>query len=257
MNLRSIARKPFFDQFFLAPTMSQMLRIALSDALSFNPNIATSGAKANFNFSKFRKSKVNSGLSKTFKVIKDLKEEGNHITERLSISDLIQLGGASAVEYCGGPCIEVKVGRSDIEDEHFAADSTNFPHLEMTAEEIRGKYSKIGLSDELIVALFGFRTLGFVANSESHKEERWTRNPWQFDNNYYEELLDKKSPYAKTPSDVALLEDDAFRHWVEVFAKNQNDFFNRFTAAYTLISELGSDNLLGENTSYLEIKEYS
>ncbi len=37
-----------------------------------------------------------------------MKSEGNHITELLSLSDLIQLGGASAVEYCGGPSISIK-----------------------------------------------------------------------------------------------------------------------------------------------------
>jgi len=37
------------------------------------------------------------------KLVKEVKEEGNHITEMLSYSDIIQLGGYTAVEYCGGP----------------------------------------------------------------------------------------------------------------------------------------------------------
>jgi hypothetical protein len=66
-------------------------------------------------------------------------------------------------------------------------------------------YSKLGLTDEEIVALFGYRTLGFVSNKAEHEEKRWTRNPYVFDNNYYVELLNKDSGYYKFPSDRALL----------------------------------------------------
>jgi hypothetical protein len=77
----------------------------------------------------------------------------------------------------------------------------------MNVREIRDKYNNLGLKDDhLIVALFGYRTLGFLSNKDQHREDRWTRNPWVFDNNYYQELLDADSPYVKTPSDLALLE---------------------------------------------------
>jgi catalase (peroxidase I) len=253
MNIRSLARKPFFDFFYLNPLMPQMLRIALSDSLTYSSTLDNSGPHAHFNFSKFRKLKVNSGLNKAFKTIKEIKEEGNHITERLSTADLIQIGGASAIEYCGGPYIELKVGRSDIEDEHFAADSTAFPELDMNANDIRIKYNKLGFSDEMIVALFGHRTLGFVSNKDDNKEDRWTRNPWVFDNNYYEEILDKESTYAKTPSDLALVNDDKFRHVAESFARDQQLFFDAFIHTYQKMSELGSNKLLEENLGYLNI----
>jgi catalase (peroxidase I) len=252
MNIRSIARKPFFDFMYLQPIMPQLLRIAMSDALTYNPNVENTGPKAHFNFNRFRKLKVNSGLNVAFKVIKEIKSEGNHVTELLSISDLIQIGGASAVEYCGGPFIDLKVGRQDLEDEHFLSESTSFPELEMTSEEIRSKYSSLGFSDELIVALFGYRTLGFLSNKDSEKEVRWTRNPWVFDNNYYEELLDSDSPYVKTGSDHSLLNDPSFRIHVEKFARNQNHFFDSFVQAYQKMSELGEARLYGENTSYLQ-----
>jgi len=63
----------------------------------------------------------------------------------------------------------------------------------------------LSLSDEEIVALFGYRTLGFVSNKAEHAEKRWTRNPYVFDNNYYVELLNKDSGYYKADSDRALL----------------------------------------------------
>lgn len=33
--------------------------------------------------------------------------KGNHITAELSLADLIQIGGIAAVEYTGGPTIEI------------------------------------------------------------------------------------------------------------------------------------------------------
>ena len=78
--------------------------------------------------------------------------------------------------------------------------------LILDVREIKDVYSRLGLSDDLIVAIFGFRTLGFLSNKENDKEHRWSRNPWVFDNNYFVEVLDHSSPYLKTPSDKALVE---------------------------------------------------
>ena len=48
--------------------------------------------------------------------IEDIANDGNHITAMLSYSDLIQLGGYTAVEYCGGPVMNFKIGRIDAEE---------------------------------------------------------------------------------------------------------------------------------------------
>ncbi len=51
------------------------------------------------------------------KEFKDIKYHGNHITAMLSMSDIIQLGGYAAVEYCGGPSMVFKMGREDVHGE--------------------------------------------------------------------------------------------------------------------------------------------
>lgn len=43
--------------------------------------------------------------------IAEISEIGNHITHVLTWSDLIQLGGYAAVEYCGGPIMTFRMGR--------------------------------------------------------------------------------------------------------------------------------------------------
>lgn len=65
----------------------------------------------------------NSQISTALKIVKGVKENGNHITALLSISDLIQLGGYTAVEYCGGPSMVFRMGRKDIATEAEASNA--------------------------------------------------------------------------------------------------------------------------------------
>jgi catalase (peroxidase I) len=111
------------------------------------------------------------------------------------------------------------------------------------AQEIRDYYYPLGFSNNEIVALFGNRTLGFLKNKDFDKEQRWSRNPYVFDNNYYQELLDNTSPYLKMSSDLALINDHHFIKWVEVFANDQELFFEHFSGAYRKMSEIGYRNL--------------
>lgn len=108
MNIRSIARRAFYDQFYIKPIMPNLLRLALIDGLTYNSEKKIGGAINNYHNVLIKKSKVAKGLNSSLKVINQVKEEGNHITNMLSIPDLIQIGGAAAVEYAGGPFINVK-----------------------------------------------------------------------------------------------------------------------------------------------------
>ena len=57
-------------------------------------------------------------------IIKNVKTHGNHITEMLSMNDLIQLAGFTAVEYCGGPAMVFRMGRTDVSETDTTAVST-------------------------------------------------------------------------------------------------------------------------------------
>ena len=107
MNISSIARRPFFDKFFVTPCMPGFLRLALIDSLSFNSKTQTGGAIDNFRNPDFMKQKCMSGLKRHYKVVEEINVDGNHITTMLTMSDLIQIGGASAIHYCNGPFIDV------------------------------------------------------------------------------------------------------------------------------------------------------
>ncbi len=250
MNISIIARKPFFDKFYKNPSMPGFLRLALSDSLSFNESAHTGGAINNFNNHSFAKLKINNGLKAYYKDVQFIHKEGNHITKMIDIADLIQLGGAAAIEYCGGPKINLKVGRP-----HNAVNlsqTTAFPDPEFNLDDIKTKLrDNLKLSPTEIVALFGYRTIGFLSNKENHREERWSLNPWVFDNNYYKELLNKNSIFLKTASDKALLSDPDYLEIIEKFSMKQDLFFEEFSKIYVKLSEFGCDNLLEEKVNHI------
>lgn len=91
--------------------------------------------------------------------IAEISEIGNHVTQILTFSDLIQLGGYAAVEYCGGPQMEFRMGRPDVESE---GDAVHHDRETFGTSLIVEGLGKAHLSPEDYVALMGIHTLGFV-----------------------------------------------------------------------------------------------
>lgn len=108
MNIRVIARRAFFDKFFVTPSMPEFLRMALSDSMSYDKAEEKGGAINNFRNAAFKKLKIHHGMNSRIKDLNEIHKDGNQITIMLSSSDLIQIGGAAAVQYCGGPFINVR-----------------------------------------------------------------------------------------------------------------------------------------------------
>lgn len=103
MNLNHIAKKPFFDLFFTKPVMPQLLRAAIYDATALNADGSVRGPRGTAILSNQLTIAKSKELKEAINEVKKFHANGNHITEMLTISDLIQLGGYAAVEYCGGP----------------------------------------------------------------------------------------------------------------------------------------------------------
>ena len=140
------------------------------------------------------------------KLIDDVKKNGNHITALLSTSDLLQLAGYTAVEYCGGPSMIFRMGRKDIETEGEASSALAITdHSHENAVMVK-KFDMMGLTAQEYVALMGSYTLGFASDDNKGKKGRWTMNPYVFDNTYFQEvLLAHDSKYLKTEADLKLL----------------------------------------------------
>jgi len=111
--------------------------------------------------------------------VNEIKKQGNHITAMLSRSDLLQLGGYAAVEYCGGPSMLFKMGRHDVlteGDSHAASEETAIVAQDTHRNSLivaRLQSEAAGLSPEEFVALMGIHTLGFEGDNKKGPLTRW------------------------------------------------------------------------------------
>ena len=174
-------------------------------------------------------------------IVKETQEHGNHVTNLLSQADVLQLAGYTAVEYCGGPAMNFRMGRKDIEQEGESKDLVlNLKSQNSSGQELVTKINQMDLTPAEKVALMGSFTLGFANDQEDTKKNRWVMNPYVFDNTYFKEvLLGSKSIYLKTQDDLALLENPATKEWVEAYAQDQALFFENYAKAHVKVSELG------------------
>lgn len=184
----------------------------------------------------------NTGLQFALDSILSVKKEGNHVTAMLSVADLVQLGGVTAVEYCGGPAINFAIGRVDC-DESGIPGTGLFQEPTEAWSGMAAKYHRQGFTDREIVALNGCHTIGFAHEDRSGIKGRWTMNPYVFDNTYYKEVLNPNSKYLKTNMELGMLGDPAMKEQMEEYAQDQNKWFTDYAAVHKKMSELGCKNL--------------
>lgn len=117
---------------------------------------------------------ANAGLDKAVRYLKSFKQKYPSV----SWADLIQMASATAIEWCGGPKINMKYGRVSVTDESQCAgpksregfgDNTGLPDAKppfgcgapTAAEHLRNVFTKkMGFNDQEIVALSGAHTIG-------------------------------------------------------------------------------------------------
>mmetsp|Transcript_6258 Transcript_6258/g.10630 ORF Transcript_6258/g.10630 Transcript_6258/m.10630 type:complete len:84 (-) Transcript_6258:404-655(-) len=83
------------------------------------------------------------------------------------MADLIQLGGYTAVQYCGGPTMHFKIGRKDFEGSKTtpAQISGDSSESKPSVERLDG----MNLTPQEHVALMGSYTLGFLDPKDKSK----------------------------------------------------------------------------------------
>lgn len=222
MNLNHIAKKPFFDIFYMRPIMPQLLRAAIYDATALNADGSIRGSRATAGLKNQLSIAGSKELTTAMKEIKALGAGamgGNHITHLLSESDLIQLAGYAAVEYCGGPQMVFRMGRENCEGEADAVTHNKEDYYNSLNVE---RLSKVNLSPEDYVALIGgTQTIGFRGEGKKGPGSRWSLNPYVFDNTYFQQvLLGANSRYWSAPADNSLMENEEHKMWVEAYAQD-------------------------------------
>lgn len=146
-----------------------LLRLAWHDAGTYDDSVAQwpdcGGANGSIRFDTEMSHGANAGLRKALTYLAPMKER----FPILSWADIIQLGGATAIEVAGGPVIPMKYGRVDVLTQTQCPKEGNLPDAEPpfagdetidASEHLRRVFYRMGFGDEEIVALSGAHTIG-------------------------------------------------------------------------------------------------
>lgn len=207
-----------------------VLRLVFHDAGTFDIDDNTGGMNGSIVYELERPE--NTGLKKSIKVLQKAKTQIDAI-QPVSWADMIAVAGAEAVEVCGGPPIQVSLGRIDtlVPDPE-----QRLPEESLGASDLKKCFQRKGFSTQELVALSGAHTLG----------SKGFGSPISFDNSYYKVLLEKPwtspggmSSMVGLPSDHALVEDNECLRWIKKYADSENLFFEDFKNAYVKLVNSG------------------
>lgn len=195
--------------------------------------------------------KENRGLGIMMDVLSPVKKK----LPGLSYADIWTLAGAQAIKLCGGPEIDFRYGRTDSHEGDACPENGRLPDASKGAEHLRQVFFRMGFNDREIVCLSGAHTLGNCHQGRSGYDGPWTTDPLKFDNEYFRNLLemqwtkrdwdgpeqytDPSGDLMMLPSDLVLVQDRDFRHYVVAYAADEELFFKDFAAAFAKLISLG------------------
>ena len=208
------------------------LRMAFHDAASFDPDSLTGGATGAIRFPEEVSRPENVSFARAVECLKKAKSR----FPQVSWADIVAVAGAAAIEKCGGPVVEVGLGRVEAEGPLPAyALPTEFTDMAVIKEE----FARRGLGPEDLVSLSGAHTVGGRVTGPS-----FTRDDRAFSNSYFARLVeasrgndDPSLTLLKT--DRALADDPELRAHVERYAGDEQAFFEDFGRAYVKLTWLG------------------
>ncbi|OBZ82005.1 Cytochrome c peroxidase, mitochondrial [Choanephora cucurbitarum] len=185
----------------------------------------------------------------------------------LSYGDLYTLGGVVAIQELGGPDIKWRPGRIDA-GENKCIPEGRLPDGAKGVDHARDIFYRMGFDDQEIVALTGAHVLGRCHLDRSGFEGPWHEAPTFFNNGYFKSILgrewvkrnlpeggwqwvDKESPdIMMLPIEITMVEDKKLRPYYELYAKDEEKFFEDFAKAFKKLIELGVP-FSGEEKEYV------
>lgn len=172
----------------------------------------------------------------------------------LSWGDLIVLAGNTAIEAMDGPQMDFCGGRVDSYEGYSLEElDVNLIYVnagDTSADDVREKFDKMDMNDQETVALIGGgHAFGRCHAQISGFDGQWTSNPSQFDNQYFQFLVNNQYtesdsisgqfettvnnvPYIMVHGDMVLLEDAGFAQYVNIYANDIDALFTDFKAAW-------------------------
>lgn len=195
--------------------------------------------------------------------------------ETVSCADIVALAARDAVEFTGGPAIQIPTGRRDGRVSSASNVRPNIIDTSFTMDEMTKLFSAKGLSLDDLVILSGAHTIGrahcsafsdrFKEDSKgkltlidasldgAYADELMKQCPAQpnpsttvdndpetaslFDNQYYKNLLSLKGLFQ---SDSVLFRDGRTRELVASFANDQFSFFQSWSQSFRKLTSIGA-----------------
>jgi len=229
------------------------VRLAWHASGTFDKNDSTGGSNgATMRYAPESADDANAGLSIARDML--LAVKANH--PEVSFADLWTLAGCTAIECAGGPKIPFAFGRSDAPDASHCPAIGRLPDAAQGAQHLRDVFFRMGFNDQDIVCLSGAHTLGRCHKVRSGFDGPWTRHPLKFDNIYFKNLLhltwkpkqwdgplqyvdEETEELMMLPTDLALIQDETFRPFVEAYANDEAKFFQDFANVFARLISLG------------------
>jgi adenylate cyclase len=204
-----------------------LLRLAFHDAATYSKSANSGGPNGSIRLPEELAREVNRGLEPAIELLKPIKAR----YPQYSWADLIAIGGAVAIERCGGPSIQIPIGRKDVDT---ANGDGLIPGRGLTMEQLKARFRDMGMTPQEMVALSGAHSIGRVDGSPF--TDTWLK----FTNAYYKLLLCGDKCGHMLPTDRALVTDPECKEYVERYANDQNVFFEDFANAYRRLTLLGT-----------------
>lgn len=201
---------------------------------------------------------ANAGLQHARVFLEEVKQKHSWIT----YSDLWTLAGVTAIQAMNGPEIKWSPGRTDYVDDSKLPPRGRLPDGALGSDHLRHIFYRMGFNDQEIVALSGAHNLGRCHADRSGFDGAWVNAPTRFSNTYFKLMIseewrekvldngvrqfvhydeDSEEELMMLPTDLALIQDDSFRPWVELYAKDKERFFEDFAKVFAKLMELGID----------------
>ncbi|KAJ3309188.1 heme peroxidase [Boothiomyces sp. JEL0838] len=258
--------QPGYDSFPVGPTC---VRLSWHQAGTFDKKAGTGGPHGDVDVS----ATENNGLKRAIDALAPIGEKyGN----RLSKADLWSFAAAVFITNNNNHGLEIKWRPGRADHPVLSGNQTlavNLPGAEMTADQIRGVFYRMGFNDQEIVTLLGAHSIGFASAINSGYNGAWDLSGEIFTNDFYKRLVSIKgtNPANYTlqppsvdpfnipvkvqwqasdlsmmlPSDVLLINDPKWKPITELYAQDEQLFFYEFSKTFQKLNELGVENGLG------------
>jgi cytochrome c peroxidase len=229
-----------------------VLRLAWHASGTYDKETNTGGSNgATMRFAPEGDHGANAGLKHARGFLEPIKQQFPWI----SYGDLWTLAGVCAVQEMQGPVIPWRPGRQD-RDVAFCTPDGRLPDGSKEQNHIRAIFGRMGFSDQEMVALSGAHALGRCHSDRSGFEGPWTFSPTVLTNEYFRLLMEEKWGWRSwngpkqyqdntskslmmLPTDMALIQDEGFKKYVEKYANDGQAFFKDFSDVVCKLFELG------------------